>query len=68
MIFTNFEEACIEIERLDNEINFLKTTIEKMKCCGNCEHILHSVHGDISCKLDSELTLPGGSCDDWKRK
>lgn len=56
---------------LFSEIAELKTQVEKLKCCGNCQHIYESISGDY-CRINLDddgrrtSTSPSTKCMNWE--
>ena len=44
----------------------LEAQVEKLKCCGNCKHIVYDKQtGELSCENDHYPFRVKGRCDNW---
>lgn len=43
----------------------LITKLEKMKCCGNCQHLFINCEHYVYCELDEIINFSSLPCDFW---
>lgn len=53
-------------ETYENKIADLEAKIEKMKCCGNCEHATHDNMNGTFCNYYSEWEHADLKCTQWE--
>lgn len=53
-------------EPREKRITELEAQIEKMKCCGNCEHATHDSMNGTFCKYYSEWEHADLKCTQWE--
>lgn len=54
------------INALEEQYNDLKAQIEKMKCCGNCKHIIDISAKFKYCRIQPDKIFNNNICDKWE--